>query len=101
MAIEKIRVSPEEAKKYANVSRGSGEDFFEATIYTDADGNIDPERTYTYSYRNKENGLSKEEKEAIRDRAYNKGSSYCAGVSGTSCAIIEDFLEDASYCFSC
>ena len=50
MAIEKIRVSPEEAKKYANVSRGSGEDFFEATIYTDADGNIDPERTYTYSY---------------------------------------------------
>ena len=52
MGIQKIRVSAQEAQKYANVSRGSGEDFFEATVYTDEKGNIDAERTYTLSYRN-------------------------------------------------
>ena len=97
MAIEKIKVSADEAKKYANVSRCSGEDFFEATIYTDAEGNIDPERTYTFAFRNKEKGVSKDETNAKFDRAAKTTENVCLG----SCGLSSDFLEDASCCFCC
>ncbi len=96
MGIQKIRVSAQEAKKYANVSRGNGEDFFEATVYTDENGNIDAERTYTLSYRNG----TMDQLDAQRDRDEKSLERKARAIlsSDFACGEIFDYLCCCGWC---
>ena len=96
MGLKKITVSREEAMKYANVSwYGSGPDAKAvATIFTDNDGNIDEESTYSITYRQQlKQGNQKERNENSSSKANNKNTS--KGQSNNSkngCCLLRIFL---------
>jgi len=93
MDIQRIKVSAEEAKKYANVSKAAGDDGFEATVFYNDNGEIDAERTYTLTERER---LAPKKKKKFWDQDKIEDKLETAGETASAVGetIVEEFIDE-------
>ncbi len=90
MRKENIIVSYDEAKKYQVNKQHAGlkQGEMEVEVFYNEDGSIDEERTYRPEYRsNKSSSVSKDDKDAAKDRKKMKKENKKGG-SGICCSIV-------------
>ncbi|MBR4218751.1 MAG: hypothetical protein IKR71_06870 [Bacteroidales bacterium] len=100
MGIQKIKVTAQEAQKYSNVVRDNVDGFFEATIFTDENGNIDAERTYTLAYRTSAMMMNAQN-DRKKAKRKDKNGGYCEDCCDDCCDFIQDCSSSACEILCC